>query len=357
MKSSKMMLAEVASSSSDDDDDSSTSSSSSSSLSGAHSNDPQMTKIESLDDLPSDDSVSLGESSDEDDDSDDEERQDQNDENSDSEFSDGNDQSDDEDMPLEERVSRKRNEGISEKSRKDRMGRKQAALQKASKALAAFNAKKDKKQAGDKEFKAISSKSKHKPTEVSSKRTDFYKRGAPQLNSSGIGVEIGAHTYKPRDPRMENMAGHFNADHFDRNYAFLDDMRKEEIDRLKKRISARSMHGKKGQKARRKLGISVDEHAAQYDKDELQRLTQEKSAIQKNQVETAAKRAVKKKIRQGVADGTHGAYYPKRRELKKMELEAKFDELRKRGGDSAVDKAVAKRRKKNKSKDVGLFNK
>jgi hypothetical protein len=53
-----------------------------------------------------------------------------------------------------------------------------------------------------------------------------------------------------------------------------------------------------------------------------------------------------------VASGKRGAYYPKRSELKKMEAEAKFDEIRKRGGDEAVDAAIAKRRKKNVSKEA-----
>lgn len=66
----------------------------------------------------------------------------------------------------------------------------------------------------------------------------------------------------------------------------------------------------------------------------------------------AAKQAVKRKLKQQVADGK-GVYYLKKREMKKLQLEAKYEELRKRGGDKAVDKALAKRRKKLKSKDTG----
>jgi hypothetical protein len=35
-----------------------------------------------------------------------------------------------------------------------------------------------------------------------------------------------------------------------------------------------------------------------------------------------------------------------------MEAEAKFEEIKKRGGDEAVDKAIAKRRKKNVAKEA-----
>ena len=69
----------------------------------------------------------------------------------------------------------------------------------------------------------------------------------------------------------------------------------------------------------------------------------------------AAKRTVKKKIREEVASGKRGAYYPKRNELRRMEVEAKFEEIRKRGGEEAVDKAIAKRRKKNVAKSHKLM--
>ena len=66
----------------------------------------------------------------------------------------------------------------------------------------------------------------------------------------------------------------------------------------------------------------------------------------------AARRTVKEKLKKDVATGKHGAYYPKRSELRKMEAEAKFEEIKKRGGDEAVDKAIAKRRKKNVAKEA-----
>jgi hypothetical protein len=41
--------------------------------------------------------------------------------------------------------------------------------------------------------------------------------------------------------------------------------------------------------------------------------------------------------------------------MKRLQLEANYEELRKRGGEKAVDKALAKRWKKNKSKDTEYF--
>jgi ribosomal RNA-processing protein 36 len=84
-------------------------------------------------------------------------------------------------------------------------------------------------------------------------------------------------------------------------------------------------------------------------------LLQERADRKRAQVVRSAKRTVKKKIRDDVASGKRGAYYPKRNELRRMEMEAKFDEIRKQGGDEAVDKAIAKRRKKNVSKSKTLM--
>jgi ribosomal RNA-processing protein 36 len=192
-------------------------------------------------------------------------------------------------------------------------------------------------------------KSKHAPTEMSSKRRDYFARGRPNLNSSGVGVSIGANKYKPRDPRMVSLSGHLDAHVFEKRYGFLDEVQDAEIEKLKHRVSAWKTTGKKGQKARKKLGLTQGNYTLENDQEELTRLLQERAERKKASLVRAAKRSVKQKIREDVASGK-GVYYPKRSELRKMELGAKFEEIRKRGGDEAVDKAIAKRRKKNVAK-------
>lgn len=98
------------------------------------------------------------------------------------------------------------------------------------------------------------------------------------------------------------------------------------------------------------MGMTKGGGSLEEDQEELIRLTQERAERKKANVMRAAKRSVKQKIRDDVASGKSGAYYPKRSEMRKMEAEAKFDEIHKRGGDTAVDQAIAKRRKKNLSK-------
>ena len=198
-------------------------------------------------------------------------------------------------------------------------------------------------------------KSKHKPTEMSSKRRDFFSRGRPDLNSAGLGVSVGANKYKARDPRMVSLSGHLDADVFEKRFGFLDDIQDKEIENLKLRVHAWKQTGKKGQKARRKLGITVGDGSLEDDREELTRLLQECAERKRARVVRTVKRSVKQKLREDVASGKRAAYYPKRSELRRMEVEAKFEEIRKRGGDDAVDKAIAKRRKKNVAKSHKLM--
>ena len=193
-------------------------------------------------------------------------------------------------------------------------------------------------------------KSKHAPTEISSKRRDYFSRGRPDLNSSGIGISIGANKYKARDPRMTSLSGHLDDNIFDKRYSFLEEVQENEIKQLKLRINAWKQSGKKGQRLRKKLGINTNNDSLEVDQEELTNLLQQRAERKRSQVVRSAKKIVKQKIQQDVASGKRGAYYPKRSELKRMEAEAKYMEIRKRGGEEAVDKAIAKRRKKNMSK-------
>lgn len=311
----------------------------------------------SFNDLPSDDSVELSSSND-----------------SDSESSDSDPDSaspysasslPDDTTDLGDRIDARRSgDVVGVASRKRRKGEKERALSIASKRLAQFRDKKRLASSGSDDAAADGEdasdrgrkKSKHRPTEVSSRRSDFFRRGAPNINSSGAGVAIGANRYKARDPRLEGMSGHLDAEVFERRYGFLDEMKDEEISRLKKKIAARKMKGKKGQKARRKLGITTDfDGSMEEDQAELTRLTRDRSEQKRAQVKRSAKQAVKKRIRDEVAAGTRGAYYLKRSEQKRLDLEARFDDLRKRGGDAAVNKEVEKRRKKKASKDKRML--
>jgi ribosomal RNA-processing protein 36 len=294
------------------------------------------------------------------------------------------------DLPLSERIRRKEEQGLSAVLQQSR-GRKSKALEVAAERLAAAmqhkhklpetrskeegNSMKRKRGDGNDtvmgEDEATTTahltqnrkkkKSKHKPTEVSSKRVDFFRRGAPKLNESGVGVEIGAHRYKPLDPRLSNLTGHFDEEQFQTNYAFLDEVRNREIGQIRKRIAARRTTGDKGRRLRKALGITGGDNGGsgslEEDEARLKALTQDRAALERSKVERAARQSVKRKIQEEVATGKHGAYYLKRKERKRLEMEAKVEEIRKRGGNKAVEKMLDRKRRRNKSRDAGMFAK
>ena len=266
------------------------------------------------------------------------------------------------DVPLHERLERKERTGLQTKYSRDRKSR---ALEVANKRLATLKQSRknttnnamtsDDEHGGNNEKDTKRKKGKHKPTEVSSKRADFFRRGAPRLNESGLSV-IGAHRYKPLDPRKSTLIGNFDEDNFQHNYAFLEEMRNKEIGQVRKRIAARKATGNKGNRLRRKLQMTHDgTQTLEDDEAKLKYLTETRANLERRKIERAARRSVKRKIHDDVESGSKGVYFLKRKEKKRLELEAKFEEIQKRGGDKAVEKILTKKRQKNKSRDAGRF--
>jgi ribosomal RNA-processing protein 36 len=266
---------------------------------------------------------------------------------------DNDDDDNEEDLPLDERIEKKEQQGLAMQEIRKRKSR---ALKTAGERLATLKRKAsndNNNSNNNKEMTKKAKKSKHAPTEVSSKRADYYKRGVPKLNESGVGVEIGAHRYKPLDPRISNLHGHLDEEQFEQNYSFLEGIRNKEIKDLKKRVAARKVTGKKGNKMRKRIdmvGGSLEE-----DQEKIKSLQQQKAEFERRKMTRTAKQTVKRKIRDDVAEGKRGVYFLKRKEQRQLEMEAKLDLLRKKGGDKAVDKAIERRRKKNKSRDASRF--
>ena len=283
------------------------------------------------------------------------------DDDSEEEGDDSEDDDDDEEdlLPIHERINKREQKGLEMRVIRER---KTAALKMAGQRLANMKKKRKKEEeknnskgdGDDKKRYKKKKKSKHAPTEVSSKRSDFFKRGASSLNERGLGVDIGAHRYKPLDPRTSNLHGHYNEEQFETNYAFLEDIRNQEISQLKKRIHARKVTGRKGTALRKKLGGVVG-GSIEEDQEKLMALKQQKAEFERRKIGRSAKHAVKKKLEGEVAEGKRGVYFLKRKEKRQLEQEARLEEIRKRRGSKAVEKAVEKRRKKNKSRDANQF--
>ena len=197
-------------------------------------------------------------------------------------------------------------------------------------------------------------RSKHKPKIVSSSRKEFFARGAPKMNMSGT-ASVNPNMYKEgkaADPRFNDMSGTLRAQTFEQGYSFLADIEKDEISRLKTAVKASNIKGRKGQKLRRKLGVNVDDLSSI--KETLSTLQNQRGERERELVNRNARIAVKRKLREGVEEGK-GAYHLKRSDMRKAELEARFEELKKKGGEGAVKKAIEKKRKKNRNKDHKLM--
>jgi ribosomal RNA-processing protein 36 len=256
-------------------------------------------------------------------------------------------------FPVGLKLQRQREAGVdTTDSRKRKARAKEVASERLSslKAATATTQERRRKEGAAAKEKRAKKKSKHAPTEVSSKRSDFFQRQRmSNVNETGLGVTLAA-GYRPKDPRLSSLTGHLDVDKFERNYAFLNEMRDKEIVRLRQRVQAHQTTGSKGRHLRRRLGMTGNGPTTlEEDRAELKRLEQEKADRERSQIDRAARQAVKKRKQEEVEQGKK-PHFVSRAKQKQMVLEAKYDELRKRKGEKAVEKAIAKRFKKDKTK-------
>ena len=334
-------------------------------------------KIRSMEDLPSDDSVSVSSSDDDDNSSKEESTSDEDDDNDD-------DKNPVESMSLAQRLSHgssNSEDAIMERTKRNR-ARKAEALKRAKQALsqkrakttmnAAFRQEKDdtdddtddddddvddgssengtdtETEGSRKEDPKKKRRSKHAPTEASSLRKDFF--GALRQRQSvgeGWGIDVQANRYKPRDPRMSSMSGHYNQDHFLHHYGFLQNQRRDEIDKLQRRLQARQHKTKRRTTAlRRELRSTT----LQQDTDLLQRLQEQERFFVQTKNQRQAQLSVKRQLQQQ-ATLTGKAFYLKRRDKKRLlvQHQSKQQQQSQPARDNQ-QKVLAKRRQKNKSK-------
>ncbi|KAI9996754.1 hypothetical protein PInf_000015 [Phytophthora infestans] len=132
------------------------------------------------------------------------------------------------------------------------------------------------------------------------------------------------------DPRFEAQSGRLNEELFNKSYAFLDDYKQREMQELKQQL-------KKSKSAAKKEELKHEIVLRQQAMTEKKKQETIKSALTKR----------KREEREAVASGK-GAFYLKRKDKKKLELQAKFQDLQETG---RLSKFMAKKRKKNASKD------
>ena len=216
-------------------------------------------------------------------------------------------------------------------------------------------------------------KSRHAPSSVS--------RGAPNLNSSGVGVTIGAHRYSNGNGNGKGTAADNNGSGGSGGYQFLDELRNEKIDRLQQNVVAWKTTGKKGQRLRKKMRkrtnastkkINNNDYeegegiSAESDSYTLEKLLRERAEDKRERANCRSKITVDKRIKSEIESGNGGAYHLKRRERKFMEKEVRLEEERgskntmknnrkEEVNTKAEEDRTVKRHKKNMSKAAGLM--
>jgi ribosomal RNA-processing protein 36 len=162
-------------------------------------------------------------------------------------------------------------------------------------------------------------------------------RNAPQEMKSNRPVSRLRHVVvvpkaERRDPRFEASSGSFDDALFSKAYSFLDGYRDDEIKALGGELKK----------------VSDPEEREQL-RAVLVKLRQTRANVQQQRTEAAVVQETKRVRREAVAEGK-GAYFPKKRDLREMVAVQRFKELERKGG-GALEKALAKKRKKLVAKD------
>mmetsp|Transcript_19406 Transcript_19406/g.23202 ORF Transcript_19406/g.23202 Transcript_19406/m.23202 type:complete len:211 (+) Transcript_19406:368-1000(+) len=172
--------------------------------------------------------------------------------------------------------------------------------------------------------KAGARANKNRPTEVSSKRAVTRYREVVDTTQPKI-----------RDPRFESLCGTFNEDTFRKTHGFL----YEENLPQEKEVLTKKIKKTKGVERKMELKSQLE----QVDRN----IKQHKERVQALKVE----KSISKQRRDAVKAGSK-PFYQKKGDKRKSDLIQKYQELKANG---KLDKFLAKRRKKNASKDHKLM--
>ncbi|XP_071079437.1 ribosomal RNA processing protein 36 homolog [Haliotis cracherodii] len=167
--------------------------------------------------------------------------------------------------------------------------------------------------------RSFTRENKNRPMEASSKKpVSIYREVIPVKKRVS------------RDPRFDDMSGNYNEAIFKSSYAFLDDVKKREKEKLAKQLKKTKNDQKKKE--------------LQY---LINRMDQQASADKQKQTRKELEKDWKKKELGRVVEGKN-PYFLKKGDLRKLELAERFKELKKTG---KLDKYMGKKRKKNASKE------
>ncbi|XP_065563072.1 ribosomal RNA processing protein 36 homolog [Artemia franciscana] len=133
-----------------------------------------------------------------------------------------------------------------------------------------------------------------------------------------------------RDPRFDIRCGEFSRHHFKKQYEFVNDLRSEELRKLKE-----------------EFGVETDIKRKAKIKYLIQRLSNQLKEEERRKEEEAKMTEENKKRQADVAEGVT-PFYVKKSDQRLIDLARKYDELKNRGG---IDKYLQKKRKRNAARD------
>ena len=164
--------------------------------------------------------------------------------------------------------------------------------------------------------------SKNAPQEVTSKRAVTRRRTViePIHDPSKL----------VRDPRFDSaVKGHFNEQHFRKNYAFLDKYREDEMKMLKAELK-KARDPEEKERIEKKLKSMKSQKETQENKDKVAEVLREH------------KKQEKEKVKQGKK-----AYYLKPSEIKRKVLEKQYEKL----SEKQLEKVMARKQKRKAQKE------
>ena len=176
---------------------------------------------------------------------------------------------------------------------------------------------------GLKPVEAEKKKMKSEPEEMSSKK----HKNKPRSVVENV-------RRRHRDPRFDNLSGTFNEDLFQKSYGFVDALKKEELQTVKKKF--KKAKGKE-------------------EKAELHKLLQRMEEQEKMNDQKAKRREIEKKRKKEEYEGRSAGkkvFYMKKSDSRKLEL---VDEYKKLKASGKIDKVLNRKRKMNASKEKKKF--
>ncbi|KAJ8902621.1 hypothetical protein NDN08_005941 [Rhodosorus marinus] len=161
---------------------------------------------------------------------------------------------------------------------------------------------------------------------IGNRTVPFAGRGVSSNNRAGERKSV--------DPRFEEHCGNFNQGLHDKAYGFVDELKEKE-----KMALAEEMAEEKNPAVRRKMAKQLQTLNAAVERSQAQRTRRE--------IRNRVRAEEREKVRLGKTP-----FFASERELDRMELEAKYDQLKSQG---KVKKYIEKRRKKQAHKTEDSF--